>query len=143
MGEIWAEVILALTQERDELVERLEVIEGEAVVKLREILLDGQRQSEGIEAELDILAVEEAEFMRQVDSQNAAAEVATLELEELLRITLLQDEEQDSETAIPPEAREVPVVVPDKEPNAARRLEEIGAQLGILLVQGQILMEER
>ena len=34
-------------------------------------------------------------------------------------------------------------MLPDKEPNAARRLVEIGAQLGILLVQRQILMDER
>jgi hypothetical protein len=80
----------ALTQERDELAQRLDIIEGEAVAELREILL------EDIDSRLDVLAVEQAEFMRQVDEQNAVAELAMLELEEQVRIMLPEDEEENA-----------------------------------------------
>jgi hypothetical protein len=77
--------------------------------------------------------------MRQVDEQNAVAEVAMLELEEQVRVMLPEDEEDDGL----PEQQEDRVPPPEHEPEAARRLEEIGTQLGILLVQGQILMDEK
>jgi hypothetical protein len=50
----------------------------------------------------------------------------------------LRNEEDDDF----PEQHEDRVALPENKPDAARRLEEIGAQLGILLVQGQILMDE-
>jgi hypothetical protein len=39
----------ALTQERDDLAARLNIIEGEAVAELMKAFLDGQRQNECIE----------------------------------------------------------------------------------------------
>jgi hypothetical protein len=83
-----------LARERDELAERLDVIEGEAVAELWTILLEGQRRSEEIDARLNVLHVEQTEFMRQVDEQNAAAEIAMLELAEQVRTFLRAEEER-------------------------------------------------
>ncbi|KAF1946656.1 hypothetical protein EJ02DRAFT_216650 [Clathrospora elynae] len=153
----------ALTQERDELAERLEVIEGEAMAELREIILAGQRQSEDIDAQINVLAVELNEFMRQVDERNATTDVAILDLEERFQTILLENQELDRELARVLQqprvdanislrggclesnelGRTIGALVPNDELEAARRLEQIRVQLEVPPVNGKILMDKK
>ena len=78
----------ALEEERDELADSLELVEDEVKATLEELLSDGRRHTEEVNAELDILAVEQAVFVRQMDDQNMALEIAILELREELQTAL-------------------------------------------------------
>jgi hypothetical protein len=99
MGNVGFE-LEALRQERDELAARLDMLEGEIVENLRDRLLDDQHQGQDIDAQLNVLIVEHAEFMRQTDEHNAALEIAILALEEELRTAFSQNDEHDAQRAI-------------------------------------------
>lgn len=86
----------ALEEERDELADSLDLVEDEVKAPLEELLSDGQRHTEEVDAQLDILAVEQAEFVRQMDDQNMALEIAILELREELQTALSENGAQNS-----------------------------------------------
>jgi hypothetical protein len=135
----------ALIQEGDELAEMLEVLEGPAIEELMEIFLDDQRQSEDTNNRIDILAVEQNTFMRQVDEENAAIDMAILDLRERLQIALLEQhkQQQELETAMVEQQPKGVGGFSGGEPGATKTLEDIRAQLEILLVQSRTLIEEK
>jgi hypothetical protein len=99
MGNVGFE-LEALRRERDDLAARLDMLGGEVVENLRDLLLDDQQQGQDIDAQLNVLIVEHAEFMRQTDERNAAMEIAILALEEELRIVSSQNNEHEAQRAI-------------------------------------------
>jgi hypothetical protein len=96
MGDVWIE-LEGMREERNELAERLDMVRGEVVAALQELLLDNQRQTEDMDAQLNILAVQQTELMREIDEQNAATDIAILQLREDLRTACLEEVEEDDE----------------------------------------------
>ncbi|KAI4627568.1 uncharacterized protein J4E87_004132 [Alternaria ethzedia] len=87
----------ALEEERDELADSLDLVEDEVKATLEELLSDGQRHAEEVDTQLDILAVEQAEFVRQMDDQNMALEITILELREELQTALSDNAETEDD----------------------------------------------
>lgn len=83
----------ALEEERDQLADSLDLVEDEIKATLEELPSDEQRHIDEIDAQLDVLAVEQAEFVRQMDDQNIALEIAILKLREGLQTALSENNE--------------------------------------------------
>jgi hypothetical protein len=86
-----------LLDERDGLVARLTVVEGEAAARLTGILERIERQNEDFEAQLETLNVAREDFDRQYDEQAIATETVMPDLEERMGILLVEFQDLPAE----------------------------------------------
>jgi hypothetical protein len=111
-----------LMEQRDQIYERLTMVEGEAVTRLVETFGEIERQDYHIEAQLDVLSLEGEDIIRQVDDRHVMTQLAVSEREERIRM-LFEFQEVEAERATLAEqlrqqviSQVVPVPDPLKEP---------------------------
>jgi hypothetical protein len=111
-----------LMEQRDQIYERLTMVEGEAVTRLVETFGEIERQDYHIEPQLDVLSLEGEDIIRQVDDRHVMTQLAVSEREERIRM-LFEFQEVEAERATLAEqlrqqviSQVVPVPDPLKEP---------------------------